>query len=317
MELRNLGKSNLHISAVGLGTWQFSQGSGFTKYFWKEINQETMNEIVKISFDNGINWFDTAELYGSGRSERALSKALQENNISSNVVIATKWNPIMRRASSITKTFPKRASNLSPYPVDLHQIHQPYSLSSIKKQLSKMHELQEQGKIKTIGVSNFSTSKMADSYAILENLGSNLASNQVKYSIFDRKIESQGLIQKAKELGVTIIAYSPLEQGLATGIYHKNGDLVKKLPFLRKQRAKKHIKKTKKAIDEMDQMANELNCSIAQISLNWLFNNYGDVVVAIPGASKVSQALSNAQAMNINLSKEKLNTLDELTQSFL
>ena len=135
--------------------------------------------------------------------------------------------------------------------------------------------------------------------------------------MFDRSIETDGLIQKAKDLGITIIAYSPLEQGLATGVYHQNESLLENIPFIRKRRLKKNLKKSKRAIDEMNHMAKELNCSIAQISLNWITNYFGETVVAIPGASKTYQAISNAQSMTIHLTKEMLNTLDELTQDFL
>ena len=316
MALRKLGKSALLVSPIGLGTWQFSGGPAGSKYFWKNLTQDIMNGIVKSSFDKGINWYDTAEIYGSGRSERALSKALQTSNITENVLIATKWNPILRRARSITKTFPKRVSNLSPYTIDLHQIHNPYSFSSISKQLSEMHQLLKNDQIKAIGVSNFSISKMTKSYEILENMGSFLSSNQVKYSIFDRKIESKGLLDKAKELGITIIAYSPLEQGLATGIYHKNDQLVKNIPFIRRRRIKKKFKKSKKAIDELEQISILHDCTIAQIALSWITNAHDETVIAIPGASSVSQAVSNAESMKIKLSKDELTSIDELTQDF-
>jgi aryl-alcohol dehydrogenase-like predicted oxidoreductase len=317
MNLRSIGNSSLLVSPIGLGTWQFSQASGFHKYFWSDVSQNTMNDIIKNSIENGINWFDTAELYGSGKSERALSQALKSSNISSDIIIATKWNPILRRSKTISKTFSKRISNLAPYPIDLHQIHNPYSLSSLKNQLLEMHKLLVTKEIKAIGVSNFSLDKMEKSFSILENLGSTLASNQVKYSIFDRSIETDGLIDNAKELGISIIAYSPLEQGLATGIYHKNEQLLKNVPFIRKRSIKRKFKKTSKAIQELDLIANELKTTIAQISLNWLINQHGDTVLAIPGASKVSQAISNANAMKITLSKEQMNSIDILTQDFL
>ena len=317
MSLRNLGKSRLKLSPIGLGTWQFSQAQGFHKYFWSNLTQQTMDDIVKKSFENGVNWFDTAEIYGSGRSERALSLALQHGQINSNVVIATKWNPVLRRAKTIPKTFPTRVDNLKPYPIDLLQIHNPYSISSIKSQLTEMHKLFTEGKIKAIGVSNFSTSKMVKSYEILENLGSSLSSNQVKYSIFDRSIELQGLVDKAKELGITIIAYSPLEQGLATGSFHKDKQKINSLPFIRKMRIKRKFKKTKQAISEIEQIANIHNCSIAQISLNWLISFHVETVIAIPGASSAHQAISNAKAMEVTLSRDEINSIDVLTQSFL
>ena len=144
-----------------------------------------------------------------------------------------------------------------------------------------------------------------------------MSTNQVRYSIFDRTIEPDGLIDKAKELGITVIAYSPLAQGLATGIYHKDESKMNRLPFIRKRRIKRKFKKTKTAITEIEAIANIHNCSIAQVALNWVINVHGETVVAIPGASSVSQAISNAQAMNINLTSEEINTIDVLTQDFL
>ena len=318
MENRNLGKTNLKISPIGLGTWQFSEGQGFHKYFWNKINQNTANEIVKVSIKQNVNWFDTAEIYGNGRSERAVSKALTTNQINnkSNIIIATKWSPIMRRASSIMKTFPNRQENLSPYPIDLLQIHNPYSFSSIKSQMQNMANLVNENKIKAIGVSNFSTNKMIKAHAELENFGTHLSSNQVKYSIFDRRIEKK-LIDKAKELDITIIAYSPLAQGLATGIYHRNPELIKKLPFFRKRLIKKNLKKITNIIKELEQISSIHSASISQIALNWLINYNDNAVVAIPGATKAHHAEENAKAMNIVLSSEELQAISDLTESFI
>lgn len=317
MSLRNLGNSALQVSSIGLGTWQFSQAKGFHKYFWKDLTQETMDSIVKSSFDNGINWFDTAELYGSGRSERSLSSALVTNGITEKVVIATKWNPFFRRAKTIPKTFPTRVANLDPYPIDLLQIHNPYSLSSLDKQLTEMAQLYADNKIKAIGVSNFSVSKMEKSAELLETKKAGLASNQVKYSIFDRTIETKGLIDKAKELNVSIIAYSPLEQGLATGRFHKDPTKIQSIPFIRKRRIKGKFKKSAKAIEELGQIAQAHNCTIAQVSLNWIINAHGETVIAIPGASSESQAISNAKAMEVQLTSEELSSINDITEIFL
>ncbi len=315
MELRSLGKTKIQITPIGTGTWQFSEAQSFHKFFWKSIDSKTRDEIVKASIDGGINWFDTAEIYGNGRSERGLSQSLQANKIHPNaVVIATKWNPVLRTAKSIKKTIGKRIENLAPYSIDLFQIHNPTSLSSIRSQIKAMANLLEQGLIKSIGVSNFSTKRMSIAAQTLDKLGIPLASNQMKYSIIDRSIEYNGVLDFAKEWGITIIAYSPLEQGLATGKFHENLDSINNIPWLRRRIIRRKLEKSKKLINELKSIAETHNATIAQISLSWLTQFHGDVVVAIPGASKKTQAEQNAKSMNIILSREELNLLDDISQ---
>src|SRR5262245_31544715 len=131
MELRRLGRSEVQISVVGLGCWQFSEGFGITGGFWDALSPETVQEIIDASLKGGINWFDTAEIYGRGRSERALASALMRlGKKPGEVVVATKWWPVPRGASSIVNTIGKRHECLSPFGIDLHQIHWPFAIAS-------------------------------------------------------------------------------------------------------------------------------------------------------------------------------------------
>ncbi|MHA1984588.1 MAG: aldo/keto reductase [Candidatus Hodarchaeales archaeon] len=318
IKVRSLGKTNIKVTPIGQGVMQFMGGTRMGSFMFPPMSDHESNEIVKAGLDNGINWFDTAEMYGFGKSERKLSAGLQAANIKDeDVIVATKWFPFFRWSGSIKKTISKRIENLQPYNIDLHQIHMPYSFASLKAQLNAMADLLEDGKIRSIGVSNFSAKKLRKTYEILEEKGIPLASNQVNYSLINRKIEGNGVLETAKELGVTIICWGPLQSGILTGKYHNERDLLKNLPRFKKRRISRQLKKTQKLVDELNSIAQNHEATISQIVLSWLVNYHGETVVAIPGASKVKHAIENGQAMNVNLSQEELTSLAEFSEEFL
>jgi aryl-alcohol dehydrogenase-like predicted oxidoreductase len=321
MELRRLGKSDIQISAVGLGCWQFSEGFGLVGGFWEALPSETVREIVDASLRGGINWFDTAEAYGKGRSEKALAAALEQlGKKPGEVVIATKWLPLLRGASSIKKTIDERIACLSPFPIDLHQIHQPFALATVEAQANAMADLVEAKKIRTVGVSNFSAKRMRAAHAALARRGIPLVSNQMPYSLLDRKIESNGVLATAKELGITLIAYSPLAQGLLSGKFHDDPTLISKSPGPRKYlpsfRAQ-GLARSRPLVDELRKIAVAYGVTASQVALNWLLHFHGDTVVVIPGATKRRHAEENVGAMSFTLSREELNRIDELSRQFL
>ena len=204
---RRLGLSGLSVSPVGLGTVQFSGGRGVSGLLWQPLPEKDIRDIVRVSVEGGVDWFDTAELYGRGQSEAALSRALAELGVKrESVVIADKWWPLLRTAGSITKTIDERLSRLGTDYIDLHQIHNPYSLSSIKTQMGEMARLAEEGKIRYVGVSNFSAEDMRRAHMELSRMGLALVSNQVNYSLVRREIETDGVLDAARDLGMTIIA---------------------------------------------------------------------------------------------------------------
>jgi aryl-alcohol dehydrogenase-like predicted oxidoreductase len=271
IEKRQLGQSDLSLSAIGLGTWQFSKGTGLVGKFWGALDDELTEEIIKTSLDGGINWFDTAEVYGGGESEKILAKALDSIGVTpEDAKIATKWWPALRTAASISKTINIRKDALNHRPIDLYQIHQPFSFSSVEKQMLEMIKLVNEGHIKHIGVSNFSVEAMIESHRILTEHGLTLASNQVKYSLLDRRIEESGMIERAKELGISIIAYSPLEQGLLTGKFHDNPALIQQAKGPRRYQRKfkeAGLKETKPLINLLDTIGEKYNVSASQVAL--------------------------------------------------
>ncbi|WP_335869569.1 aldo/keto reductase [Bacillus sp. 2205SS5-2] len=315
--LRRLGESDLEISALGLGTWQFSKGNNMVGRYWSDVNETDIEKIVEVSYSGGINWFDTAEVYGKGKSEEALALALNKlKDGGEKAFIATKWWPLFRKADSIIKTIDERIVTLKDKKIDLYQIHQPYSFSSVKAEMDALAELLKQGKIRYAGVSNFNEAKMREAHAVLKEHGFPLVSNQMKYSLLDRRIEKNGVLQAAKELGMTIIAYSPLEQGLLSGKFHKNPELLQNIKGMRKHFSAikpQNLERTRPLIDLLDKLAIDYGVSTTQIALNWLIHFHGDTIVAIPGASKIHHAEQNIGTLSFKLSQKHLQEIDRVS----
>jgi len=314
LALRKLGQTDIEISALGLGTWQFSGGKGFIGGYWEALDADTTKQIVEAAVKGGINWFDTAQSYGFGESERNLSKALQAAGISSDdVKIATKWWPIFKTAANLKDTIDERLQCLDPYPIAHHIVHQPFSISSVEKQMNGMADLMDAGKIKSVGVSNFSAKAMRKAHQVLQGRGYGLAANQCRYSMTTRSIEKNGIMDVAKEFGITIIAWSPLEQGLLTGRFHEMGEIPSSIGWMRKGMMQQTgLAKTQPLIDKMKNLAEKYQASVSQVALNYTVNVHGDTVVAIPGASKVSQVEQNIGALQFKLSDDEINELSSL-----
>jgi len=317
--LRTIGKSDLMITPIGLGCWQFSKQQNMAGKFWPKMEDDLIKKMVKISLEGGINWFDTAEIYGSGASEKSLALSLSAiGKKPGEIIVATKWWPMFRTASNILKTIDKRLEALSPYPIDLYQVHQPWGFSNERAEMEAMAILVKEQKIRHIGVSNFSAAQMRSAWEALQKHGIHLVSNQVRYNLLDRKIESNGILQTAKELGITIIAYSPLAQGLVSGKFHDNPDLLKNIGMRKYSSSFKPagLEKSSPLIKTVQELAIRYGVTSSQIALNWLISFNGETVVAIPGATKESHAKENAGAMNFSLSAEDLSLLDQKSNLF-
>jgi aryl-alcohol dehydrogenase-like predicted oxidoreductase len=287
--------------------------------FWPTLDDELIREVVRISLEGGINWFDTAEVYGNGASEKILAKTLVGlGKKPGDAIIATKWWPMFRTASNISATINDRIDALSPFPIDLYQVHQPWGFSSEKAEMEAMATLVRSGKIKAVGVSNFSAKQMRSAWKTLQKSGISLVSNQVQYSLLQRKIESNGILETAKELGITIIAYSPLAQGMVTGKFHDNPDLLKNIGLRRfsSQFKPKGMEKSRPVAEMVKKLAVKYNATPSQVALNWLIHFSGNTVVAIPGATKATHAAENTGAMKFVLSKEDMHLLDEVSKNY-
>ena len=317
--LRPLGRTDMMVTPVGLGCWQFSKQNNYAGRFWPNLEDELILKVVSLSLEGGINWFDTAELYGNGASEKALARALQAaGKKPGEVLIATKWWPMFRFASNISKTIDERINALAPYPIDLYQVHQPWSFSGVESEMAAMADLVSRKKIKYIGVSNFSAQKMKSAWNFLDRKGIPLASNQVQYSLLNRKIETNGTMAMAKELGISIIAYSPLAQGLVTGKFHDNPELLKNIGLRKYNSLFKPagLEKSLPLVTLVKELAAKYAVSPSQVALNWLIHYNGNTVVAIPGATREIHVKENTGALSFRLSDEDMLKLDKASAIF-
>jgi aryl-alcohol dehydrogenase-like predicted oxidoreductase len=295
----------LHAIELGLGAWQWGD-----RVFWAYGQQYTDKEIREafdISLNLGIRFVDTAEIYGSGYSERLLGRFMKE--IDQPVLVAGKFFPWLWK---ITKGFIPRAlkgslDRLGVESLDLYQIHWPSMTLSPETMMEGMAECVKRGMTRTVGVSNFDEKQMIRAYTTLARHGIPLASNQVHYSLLTRDVERNGTLARCKALGIRLIAYSPLEKGLLTGKYStanpppglrgsQYADLLKKIPPVLK------------LLQEIGQ--NHNGKTPAQVSLNWLICKGA---LPIPGAKNSRQAEENAGGAGWRLTDEEVARLDTAT----
>jgi aryl-alcohol dehydrogenase-like predicted oxidoreductase len=318
MVKRTLGKTEIEVSPIGIGVMLWLGGK---KGIWRRapyISSKDKQIMIKDAFEGGINFFDTAEAYGFGRSEVSLVKALKANNIEDKeVIIGTKWMPMFRWARNMRRSINKRIEYLKDYTIDLYMIHLPFSFSTIKTQMNEMVRLVKNDKIRSVGVSNFSAKQMRKAHEVLEKHDIPLAVNQVHYSLIRRNIESNGILETAKELGVTIVAYTPLGQGLLTGKYHSDPSLIdNKFSFFRRS-IKRNLEKSRPLIETVSEIGKTHNATPGQVALNWLVSFSGETVITIPGATKINHVKESAGAMTFELSKSELEEISEASEIFV
>jgi aryl-alcohol dehydrogenase-like predicted oxidoreductase len=313
--LRTLGRTDIKITPIGLGMMEFAGGGGLMGVAFPIISQDEKNATVRAALEGGINWFDTAELYGKGVSETSLAMALKAaGKNDQDVVVATKWWPLLRTARNIPHSIQDRLRFLDGYSISLYMVHQPFSFSSPEAEMDAMADLVEAGKIRSVGVSNFNATHMRRAQEQLKKRGLPLAANQVLYSLLDRSIESNGILDTAKELGVTIIAYTPLASGLLTGKYHKNPELLQKKNLFWRSRLQRGLEKSRPLVQAMEEIGARYNATPAQVALNWVIHFHGESIVTIPGATKAHQAEESAGALKFKLAADELARLDELSR---
>ena len=317
MTTRQLGRTDIYISPIGLGTAQFA-GKSWISALSPPIPQEHVATIVKTALDGGITWFDTSEMYGGGTSERALAAGLTQAGIKpGDVTVATKWMPLGRTARNIERTIGERLDALEPFPIDLHQVHlNRASFSTVRAQMRAMARLVQAGEIRAVGVSNFTTRQMKIAHDELAKFGIPLASNEVQINLLHRKIETNGMLEAAQRLGVTLLAYSSQRQGILTGKYHADRSLIQGVHPLRRRvmgLTPEELDRSQPLIDAMHDVADEHRATVGQVALAWLIGYYGDTVIPIAGASKPRHAEEAAGALKVHLSADELGRLAGLS----
>ncbi len=301
-----LGTSELRISPMGVGAWAW--GDRIMWSFGNTHTEEDVQAAFNASLQGGINFIDTAEVYGLGRSERLLSSLVKEQR--SSLVIASKFMPFPWRLSkkSLLRALRGSLSRLDLEYLDLYQIHFPLPPLSVEKWADAMADAVELGLIKTVGVSNYDKNQMRRTYAALAKRGIPLVSNQVEYSLLDRKVELNGLLKTCQDLGITLIAYSPIAKGMLTGKYSPENPPPGPRSRIYDQN---FLSRLQPLIREMRRIGDLHGGKTAsQVALNWLISKGS---VPIPGAKNARQAEENAGAMGWQLTPDQVETLDRLS----
>ena len=293
------------ISKIGLGTWQF--GAREWGYGEKYAGQEAQ-QIVSRAIDLGVTLFDTAEIYGFGRSERILGAALGERRAS--VFLATKLFPLVPVAPVVEQRAVASANRLGTRLLDLYQVHQPNPLVRDGTIMRGMNALQRVGLVGEVGVSNYSLARWQ---AAEEALGHRVLSNQVRYSLADRSPEDE-LLPFAAGRGRIIIAYSPLAQGLLSGRYDRTSRPANRVRAGNPLFLPENLERAGDLIGVLREVAGAHRASPAQIALAWVIRH--PAVTAIPGASSVAQLESNAAAADIDLADDEYEALRAASARF-
>ncbi len=175
-----------------------------------------------------------------------------------------------------------------------------------------MADLVSDGKIQAVGVSNFNADQMKGAQNTLKKRGLGLASNQVFYNLLDRRIEYNGVLETARELGIALIAWAPLASGILTGKFHKAPEILAGIPAVRRNRVKKRLEDTRPVIEVLDQIASKYGSEPAQVALAWLIHQ-GEDIVAVPGATRVGHVMEGIGAMNLTLAAVDLDRLNDVS----
>ncbi len=301
-----LGKTGINISPLGLGTMQWGD-IVFTDLPDSNVDHD-IRGAFGVSLEAGINLYDTAEMYGNGKSELYLGKYLKE--ISNNVIIATKFMPFPWRLSKgeLRSALLCSLKRLGLIRVDLYQMHWPFPPVSIPSWMDAMSDAVADGLIRAVGVSNYSPTQTQRAYEALARHQIPLASNQVKYSLLDRHPERSGLVDLCKKLGVTLIAYSPLEKGILTGKYSTENRPQGLLSWRYNKTYLTRIEPILSSLREVGEVHG--GKTPAEVALNWLICKGA---VPIPGARNSKQAQENAGALGWQLSMEEVGRLDNIS----
>jgi aryl-alcohol dehydrogenase-like predicted oxidoreductase len=298
----------LHDAEMGLGAW--SWGDRIVWDYPHGYTDEDIAQAYKATMDAGITLVDTAEVYGSGRSEQLLGELMKSNG--TQAVVATKFLPFpwRLRQADMERALRGSLERLQLERVDLYQIHAPFPPRSVEAWVEGLAEMRRKGLTRAIGVSNFNQSQTQRAYSALAKYDIPLASNQVQYHLLDRRIEKNGLLARCQELGIRLIAYSPLAMGLLTGKYTPENPP----PGSRGRGAAGKLRKLQPLLKLMIEIGQDHGGkSPAQVAINWVCCKGA---LPIPGAKNLQQAETNAAAVGWRLTPEEVLALDDASDKF-
>jgi len=309
-EKTSLGKTDLQTLPMGIGVWAW--GDSVYWGYGRNYTEADIKAAFEACLEVGLTLFDTAESYGQGRSERLLGQFIQtiSPEKASTLLIATKFFPYPWRIwkGSLRLALQNSLKRLQRSQVELYQIHWPFPPLSVETWASALADVVAEGLAKAVGVSNYNASQMRRAHAVLIKRGLLLSSNQVEYSLLDRRVEKNGLLAQCHELGITCIAYSPIAKGVLSGKYSSRHPLSG-------LRSRKYPGKYLNQIEPLIRLLQEIGQSHddktpAQVAINWVICKGA---LPIPGVKTLQQAQENLGALGWRLSEDEVAALDHMT----
>lgn len=312
MDYVNLGRSGVKVSRLALGTMVFGD--------WG-IDESTSIKLINSAFENGINFIDTADIYGKGTSEEIVGKAIKDKR--EKIILATKFKirtedgPNGEGASRfrIIQQVEKSLMRLNTDYIDLYQIHRPDPTTPIDETLRALDDLVCQGKVRYIGCSNFDAWRIIESLWVSDKMNlERFISNQPSYSILDRYVE-QEILPVSKKYGISTLCYSPLSGGWLTGKYNN-----RKLPQNSRGETnqwdlanEENIIKLAK-VDRLQKIANRKGITLSQLAISWLLHQDRSIIPII-GVKTQEQLQENLTSLNVVLDSSDLEEIDEISPS--
>lgn len=302
-----LGRSGLNVSHLGFGCM------GLSEFYGQPLSSAEAETVLDAALDRGINFFDTADVYGSGRNEEQLSGFLQRRR--AEVVLATKFAlkrgedgsfaGIANDSKYIKEACDASLKRLGVDVIDLYYMHRRDRSVPIEESVGAMADIVKAGKVKALGLSEVSVETLEKAHAVHP-----IAAVQSEYSIVTREMED-AFIPACRKLGVAFVAYSPLGRGLLTGAYRSAKDFgegdyrLKANPRF----ADGALEKNLTLVDRLQEIANAKNASVGQVALAWLLAK-GEDIIPIPGTKKISRLDENVGALSVLLTPEEIAAIE-------
>jgi aryl-alcohol dehydrogenase-like predicted oxidoreductase len=306
MKLKSLGNSQIKISPMGLGCM------GMSEFYGKGDDSESIR-VIHRAVELGINFLDTADMYGVGKNEELVGKAIKP--IRDKVVLATKFGNVRGADGSFLGVNGKpeyvkscceaSLKRLGVDVIDLYYQHRVDIDTPIEDTVNAMSKLVTEGKVRYIGLSEAAVDTIRRAHKVHP-----ISALQTEYSLWTRDPEKEHL-DLCKELGITFVAYSPIGRGFLTGRF-KPKELIPEDDYRRHHPRfqEENIEHNFKLVEKIEEIAKEKNCTPAQLALAWVMEQR-DFIVPIPGTKRIKYLEENAGAVNINLSDNELKQLDE------
>lgn len=304
MKYCKLGKTDICISGITHGCMELGGGR------WKTLDKESNINLLKTALENGITTFDTAEGYGAGASERIVGEALKDRR--KDCVIATKVLPDNLRAAEVRKAAEESLRRLQTDYIDLLYIHWPNAAIPLSETLGEFIKLKEEGKIRAIGVSNFSLEQLKAASAI-----THIDALQPEYNLLQRRIED-GILPYCADNQISVLSYNSIAKGILSGVFHFNGVKLDSEDFRNEKPlfSPENLETEKPLLNYLKETADVHKATISQIAAAWVLARRG-MSSAIIGTQNPRHFVENIHSMDISLTQAEIDTLDKISNEVI